>query len=91
MRKTVFFLALASAVLTLPGIGRADETETAVNRESLRVARGEVAGPTHAPAAQGFATVTPGAGHFQGAQPADSVSDADTALFALGDRGLGTN
>ena len=91
MRKTVFFIALAGAVLTLPGIGFADETETAVNRESQRVARGETPAGVHAPAAYGYSTAGHGAGHFQGADRSQSVSEADAALFALGDRGLGNN
>lgn len=91
MRKTVFFLALAGAVLTLPAIVHADETETAVNRESQRVARGETPAGVHAPAAYGYSTAGHGTGHFQGAGRGDTVSDADAALFALGDRGLGNN
>ncbi|MFG1300727.1 hypothetical protein V5F49_13110 [Xanthobacter sp. V3C-3] len=91
MRKTVFFIALASAVLTLPGISLADETETAVNRETQRVARGEISAPLHAPAAIGYANAGHGAGHFQGAGRPEGVSEADAALFALGDRGLGNN
>jgi hypothetical protein len=89
MRKSILSLAVLASALAFGAAAFADETETAVNRESLRVA----AGITHTdPAPLGYGADT-GVHHgFAGAQnPQHTLSDADRALFKLGDRGLGNS
>ncbi|NMN60100.1 hypothetical protein FHT36_004019 [Xanthobacter sp. SG618] len=89
MHKSILSLAVLASALAFGTAAFADETETAVNRESLRVAAG-ITPTDHAPLGYGVDT---GVHHgFSGAQkPEHNLSDADRALFKLGDRGLGNS
>ncbi|MFG1343426.1 hypothetical protein V5F59_00895 [Xanthobacter autotrophicus DSM 431] len=89
MRKSVLSLVVLASALTLGSAAFADETETAVNRESIRAAAG-VTGYGHP--ALGYvegAHVGHGFAGVQNEERAPSANDA--ALFRLGDRGLGSN
>lgn len=89
MRKSILPLVVLASALAFGTAAFADETETAVNRESLRVAAG--IGPDDQ-APLGYGAISGGHHGFAGAQsPEHTLSDADRALFKLGDRGLGSN
>lgn len=89
MRKSILSLAVLASALAFGTAAFADETETAVNRESVRVA----AGVTHSDQAPlGYGAATGAHQGFAGAQGSEhTLSDADRALFKLGDRGLGNS
>jgi hypothetical protein len=89
MRKSILSLAVLASALAFGTAAFADETETAVNRESLRVAAGIT---NTGPAPLGYGADT-GVHHgFAGAQNAEhTLSDADRSLFKFGDRGLGNS
>lgn len=93
MRKSILSIAILAGTLCFTGIALADETETAVNRESLRVAQGIVDGGTASGAGVlGYAGSERTAGGFAGAASEERATSAsDKQLFALGDRGLGNN
>lgn len=89
MRKSILPLVVLASALAFGTAAFADETDTAVNRESQRVAAG-ITSTEHAPL--GYAAPDGGHHGFAGAQNAEhTLSDADRSLFKLGDRGLGNS
>lgn len=84
MKKTSFALILLASAAAFSGVARADETTTAGNQESARVARdGGVF--TGAPALESRQL------RVQHQPAASAVAQGDHFLFQIGDRGIGNN